>query len=288
MNRQFLSNLNGTNTGLLRKFLHDFQGEPRIAWYPSAGRDFRPLLYLHPEYSRLFPAQGREPRPPDLFLFTDHLAYHMDFVDNEIITRGDRTTAYIESIEELPRLTIPLHREITSDIIRPNTNRVYFMHIKIESNRLGSYSSPVVYAITENESFYCYKIAPNNAKISHIVHVVYGSGLGGGRATGAWLINVMQKLNCELFITDGRLYWVSGDEYALAFCPSIPKERTARFTEIRNQKNSWRTLCSGNYNVHDYYDGLNVLDGEVNWYRVTYFEPGEEFHRRSGRWPHWH
>ena len=50
MNRELLLNLNGNKTGQLKKFLDVFEGEPRIAWYPSAGEDFRPLLYLHPKF----------------------------------------------------------------------------------------------------------------------------------------------------------------------------------------------------------------------------------------------
>jgi hypothetical protein len=47
MSRQLLEHLNGNKAGQLNNFLDNFEGEPRIAWYPSAGEDFRALLYLH-------------------------------------------------------------------------------------------------------------------------------------------------------------------------------------------------------------------------------------------------
>ena len=75
MNRELLINLNGNKTGQLKKLLDNFEGEPRIAWYPSAGEDFRPLLYLHPKFSNLNRGIRQEPQTPDLFIFTDYFPW---------------------------------------------------------------------------------------------------------------------------------------------------------------------------------------------------------------------
>ena len=86
MNRELLLNLNGNKTGQLKKFLDVFEGEPRIAWYPSAGEDFRPLLYLHPKFSKINRAIGQEPQTPDLFIFTDYYPYESSkFLDSKTI-----------------------------------------------------------------------------------------------------------------------------------------------------------------------------------------------------------
>lgn len=236
MTRQLLSSLNGNKTGQLKKFLDDFQGEPRIAWYPSAGEDFRALLYLHPNYSQLHLAAGQDPQPPDLFLFTDYFPWQYSrFLDTKTIYSDDRTTVTIEHLEELPRLNLSLHNELVHFMEGSNaTDRAVFLMIRISSDTLGSISYPVIYAFAENETFYCNKIVPNNATISHIIHVRYGGGCGGGgNASGVWLLNVLKKLNCELFVTDGHHHWQAGDNFALELCSSIPKSCEAQLKPIR-------------------------------------------------------
>lgn len=236
MSRQLLSNLNGKKTGQLKKFLDDFKGEPRIAWYPSAGEDFRALLYLHPNFSQRHPATRQEPQPPDLFLFTDYFPWqYSTFLDNTTIYSDNRSTVTIEHLEELPRLNLSLHKELVHFTEGSSaTDRAVYLKIRIDSDKLGSISYPVIYAFAENETFYCNKIIPNKTTISHIIHVRYGGGCGGGGyASGVWLLNVLKKLNCELFITDGHHHWQTGDNFALEFCSSIPRQCEVRLIPIR-------------------------------------------------------
>jgi hypothetical protein len=241
MSKKFLSDLNGNNKGLLKKFIDEFNGEPRIAWYPSAGKDFRALLYLHPDYSHINPASEQEPKPPDLFLFTDYFPLGSStFLDSMLIHLDDRTSVSIEHIEELPRLNLPLHKELVTSEGSNATDKAVFMKIKITSNRLGTITYPVLYAFVENETFYCKKLVPNDAVISHIIHIRDGGALGGGQASGVWLLNVLKKLNCELFITDGSHNWQAGDKFALELCSSIPRENNSKLTPIRVlQGESW-------------------------------------------------
>lgn len=99
MSRQLLSALNGDRTGELNKFLDTFEGEPRIAWYPSAGEDFRALMYLHPNFSKSNEAKGEEPSPPDIFLYTDYFPWRNSaFLDTRTIYADSRTVIFIESI----------------------------------------------------------------------------------------------------------------------------------------------------------------------------------------------
>lgn len=238
MSRQLLASLNGNKTGNLYKLLNDFEDEPRIAWYPSAGTDFRALLYLHPNYSTLFPESGREPDAPDMFLFTDYNPWGgYSFLDTNLIYQDLRTRVYVENIEELPSLKLPLHEDIVCFPMDSIFNgRVFFLEIKIESNRLGSFVYPIIYAFAENEAFYCDTLFPNNATISHLIHVRYGGGCGGGgRASGAWLLNVLRKLKCELYITDrqNNWNWQSGDLKAMEYCTNIPKQNLSHLRPIR-------------------------------------------------------
>ncbi len=236
MSKELLSSLNGNKAGHLKKFIDEFKGEPRIAWYPSAGTDFRALLYLHPRYSELHPASENEPASPDIFLFTDYYPWqNSTFLDTNTIYSDTRTHVTIEHIEELPQLNLPLNREL---VHFPNgssaTDKAIFLKVRIHSDKLGSITYPVVYAFAVNETFYCNKMIPNKATISHIIHVRYGGGLGGGGyASGIWLLNVLKQLKCELLISDGHYHWQRGDEFALENCPSIPRESDAKLTSIR-------------------------------------------------------
>jgi SAM-dependent methyltransferase len=267
MSRQLLKSLNGNRNGQLQKFLDDFNGEPRIAWYPSAGADFRALLYLHPNFSRQYPATEQEPNSPDIFLFTDYYPWqYSSFLDNGIIYSDTRTTVFIDHIEELPRLNLPLHRELVHFPEGSNaTDRTIFLKITITSDKLGQISYPVIYAFAENETFFCQKLIPNKAIISHIIHVRYGGGCGGGgNASGVWLLNVLNLLNCELLISDGHYYWQSGDNFALELCPSIPKESEAQLTPIRIvQSEGWSGHGDVSWNVVKYNSSkANGLSGE--------------------------
>ena len=248
MSKKLLLELNGDTKGQLNKFIEQFIGEPRIAWYPSAGTDFRALLYLHPNYSKLNPASIQEPSPPDIFLFTDYNPFMSSrILDKKIIYLDRKTRILIQDIEELPKLNLPLHEEL---VVSRNggalTDKAVFMNLKIISDRLGIFSFPVLYAFAVNETFYCNKLVPSQAIISHIIHVRYGGGLGGGGyATGIWLLNVLKVLRCELLISDGRYDWRKGDFFALEFCKSIPRFPSSNLMPIRVIKSQdWS--CYGN------------------------------------------
>jgi len=255
MSRQLLYDLNGNNRGQLKAFLDTFQGEPRIAWYPSCGTDFRALLYLHPSFSALNPATQQEPQSPDFFLYTDYYPWqYSNFLNEPIIYSDDRTIVVVESIEQLPRLNLSLHEEIVHFPEGSNTtDHALFLRIRIDSNKLGSITFPVLYAFAENEEFYCRKLIPNDSKLSHIIHVRYGGGCGGGgNASGIWLLNVLEQLQCEMFITDNHHYWQQGDINALDLCPHIPKESLVQMESIR-------TVRSVSWSGH----------GDVTWYVIV-------------------
>ncbi|HOX75965.1 MAG TPA: class I SAM-dependent methyltransferase [Bacteroidales bacterium] len=239
MSLQLLKSLNGGKTGRLWTFIKEYEGskEPRICWYPSAGTDFRALMYLHPRYAELNPGSEPDPAPPDIFLFTDYFPWqYSDFLDNNIIYYDDRTSVKVDHIEELPRLHTTLHPELLHFPEGSQaTNRAVFLNVRVNSNRLGSMSYPVIYAFAENESFCAEKMIPENAVISHIIHIRYGGGCGGGgTASGIWILNVLTRLKCELFVSDGHFYMQRGDEFAMQTYLSLTKNGSEpEFRELR-------------------------------------------------------
>ena len=140
--------LAGTLNGPFRRWLNAFDGEARIAWYPSAGEDFRDLLYLSSRFSDHSPVTGPEPRHPDIFLHTDYFPWREStFLDSRVIYDGARSRLEVQDIEELPRCDVPLDPEIVDfpDGSKA-TGRVVFMNVSVSSTELGRFSAPVVYA----------------------------------------------------------------------------------------------------------------------------------------------
>lgn len=235
--KRLLKDLNGNNSGKLKQYIDGLNKEPRIAWYPSSGIDFKALLFLSKQFSEKKPASNYVPDPPDLFIYTDYfLCEKPDFlvVGNSITDNGNEITT--ESVEELPNLDLQLHREI---VTRPQgqkeiTNRIFFLNIKIENSTYGSITFPVLYAFVENETFCCERLIPNKTTISQIIHVRYGGGCGGGgKAAGAWLLRVLNTLKCGLFITDGHHDWQDGDFAAEMLYEAIRNGKDAKLTSIK-------------------------------------------------------
>ncbi|MEI7982228.1 MAG: hypothetical protein WCI71_11290 [Bacteroidota bacterium] len=252
MSKQLLSKLNGNKNGKFSRYLDNLNDEPRIAWYLSAGTDFRPLLYLHPRFTEISQPSKPDPAPPDIFLFTDYFPWQSsDFLDTPKIHIDDRTEVIVTHIEELPNLHIPLDEGIVDCPQGSSaTGKVIFLEVKIKSTILGEYTYPVVYAFAENESFCAKKILPLNGRISHVIHVRYGGGCGGGgKASGIWIDNVLRRLFCEVVITDGHYYQQSGDDEALIKYPELaPYGEPPKFEPIR-------TVRSEAWSNH----------GNVNW-----------------------
>ena len=237
MSRELLLDLNGNNNGPFLRWLNAFDGEPRIAWYPSSGEDFRDLLYLNPRFSDYCPATGAEPRHPDIFLHTDYFPWSTStLLDSKVIYDDARTKVelrdIVRDIEELPRCDLPIEPGIVDFPEGSHaTGRVVFLDISVTSEKLGSFSAPVVYAFVENEAFCARKILAKNGKISHVMHVRYGGGCGGGgRSSGVWLLNVLQRIQCECFVTDSHYPQQSGDRRTYELYPDLSgNEDTEQF-----------------------------------------------------------
>lgn len=237
MSKQLLHSLNGNNNGLFHRWLNDFKGAPRIAWYPSAGTDFLDLLYICPEYSKVHKALQPEPLPPDIFLHTDYFPYQdLSFLDSQVIYQDHHTSVSVKSIEELPRCDLSLDAQIVnfpegSDA----TGRVLFLTVEIESNGLGKFTRPVLYAFVENAAFCAECILPLSGRISHVVHVRFGGGCGGGgQSTGIWLLNVLDKLHTEVLITDDHYGLQNGDQRVYDLYPELSgPEAASAMQDIR-------------------------------------------------------
>ncbi len=232
MSKQFLMDLNGDNRGSFHQWLSRLNQEPRIAWYPSAGTDFRDLLYLNPRINDVFPANQPEPAAPDIFLHTDYYPWgETDFIHRRFLHNDGRTKILVKSIEELPRCELPLDEGIVHFPKGSSlSHRVFFLEVEVRSGVLDSFRARVIYVFAENCAFCAEKILPNFGNISHIIHVRFGSGFGGGNSTGIWLLHVLKRLNCEYLISDNHYVTQCGDSRAYEIYPelaAIPGEKVS-------------------------------------------------------------
>lgn len=252
--RDLLSALAGRRPNALRRWLENHPGEPRVAWYPSAGADLRDLLYLNAGFRVHCPARGEEPAAPDLFLHTDYcVAGADDFLDHRLVHLDERTRISVTVIEELPRLQLPFYGEIVAFGRNRVTDRVVFMELEVVSHRLGMFRVPVVYAFVENAAFCARALLPHAARISHVVQVCYGHGLGGGRAGPEWVRRQLGRLGAEVFVTDPHDVTDCYHEEVYGFFPELeaPLMNTVEWEAIRELPHaSW-----GGY-------------GSVKWRRV--------------------
>lgn len=233
MSLELLRKLNNDRQGMFAKFIDGFtDGEPRLCWYPSAGRDLRDLFYLSQEYYRHNPLMGdgagRVEAVPDLFIHTDYWADDdlwfaeeteegREIATGAVIFQDRKTTIHIRGIERLADL--PLKRS-PALVVFPDggtlSDRVYFLDLEVTSGDV-SIRAHVLYAFVENVAFCRDVLLPSGARVAEVIHNRFGGGFGGGHARGGWLLHVVNALHCETFITDGRhLEWSGGDAAAMS------------------------------------------------------------------------
>ncbi len=203
MSKTFLRSLAGRKPNELNHWLDAQRGSPRIAWYPSAGDDWRDLLFLSERYRHLSPAVHQEPAEPDIYLHTDYLAgdYFNPFDNNVLMHDGPRTDITVLNEEFLPESRLAFHSDLVDCHPSPVLGRVAFMVLHIESNALGSWEVPVIYAAVENTAM-ADMMLKHKARVSHIIQIRFGHGLGGGRIPPGFLTRLVEPLRTEAFITD--------------------------------------------------------------------------------------
>jgi len=77
-------------------------------------------------------------------------------------------------------------------------------------------------ACVENAAFCAERILPLSGRISHVVHVRFGGGCGGGgKSTGIWLLNVLDRLYTDVLVTDNHYGRQRGDERIYELYPEL-------------------------------------------------------------------
>lgn len=177
-----------------------------IAWYPSAGLDFRDLLELsNPIYNEI----------PDLFIHTDYKpdwsihdyafeSFNTGKVHNDF---NDNYNAVIENVFEL-ELIKSINYSINENYVdfpndAPNTPKVFLLNVNVSHAGI-TISKPVLYFIFENINFLEEILLKNRIKISHFVKVREGCGLGGNRKSISIVYAFITKLGIKYLFVDNE------------------------------------------------------------------------------------
>ena len=207
----------------LKQYLNNYE---RICWYPSAGLDLRPILYLTP--GRAEKKQWEEKDFPDCFIFTDCGITNEDCNDwfsgakKELFhDRYRHTDITINKAEELQRIEVAKNRHVVyysqnffeeGEFVNwppASYGRVVALNVHISCNQLGEWDTTVIYVMAENAAFAMEYLLPEQIKIDMIYRINYGyrwapNGFGS-RSNGLFITKLLQKLGTRYFITDDGL-----------------------------------------------------------------------------------
>lgn len=205
----------------------------RICWYPSAGADFRSLLFLSEAYCKWKDVPIKAEELPDLFLYTDvnpvndeetkkQQVHFQKSGDSDIaILNTDnyknlqrlfqsydgRTTVTLNrSLQELESLNSPQDAELCNLPYSSNFGKAFLMDVHVKSNQLGEFDTNVVYVITENTWFAFEYLLKRQIFIDYIIRVRYGDNFGGSKLKAEWLLKLINPLHVRYFISSTEIH----------------------------------------------------------------------------------
>jgi len=154
----------------------DVRGPMDLLWYPSAGKDFRPLL----EFSRSRLSTHGFAHRPSLFIFTDGSVDPRRFALGAPLFQDRNTRVECQSIE-------PVRAELFSHLDASDLHSVEhssgsgaaLLKVSIESQQLGVVCGNVLYLPMSNFQFLHGWIGEAGVRIGSLVRVRMGLGLGG-------------------------------------------------------------------------------------------------------------
>jgi hypothetical protein len=225
----------GSASPLWPAFLARFGRTPqRMAWYPSAGVDLRPMLNWKRESFRLMnldlDAIGYE--EPDLFIFSDYASsdparHGWKFGDRRPARLPSQQLTFDYLPEHPSSRQIDLHADNRTSIVtrrfceitsnpasyqyellqqylhfKPSkfTGRAFFFEASINSDRLGNYDRDAIYFAYNNVKLLQQLFLRHEVPLSHLFWHRDGSGLGGGLLRHDFLVPVSTLLRTRWYL----------------------------------------------------------------------------------------
>lgn len=258
----------------VEKIIHDHN---RICWYPSAGGDFRELLFLSEQYNNWKNVPIDNGEQPDLFVLTDcrpdntNFGYDSGKIDIERIN-GDKywqierlfmaydwgtkitVNGKVRLVEHLGLDTDP---DLYNGEMSDNQGNAFYMSVHIKSNKLGEWDADVLYILAENTTFAFNYLLKNNIQIDYIVNVRYGENFGESALAGDWLIRMLEPLNVKYYLAN---------KVTPQKCHTVPEILKEKFPE-------YITFLRDGYTIdlEEIYHVDQILwsgQGDIYWHKV--------------------
>ena len=191
-----------------REFLSRFAKTPqRVAYYPSAGRDLRPLLYWKAEGLK---DRGIEPpaeyNEPDLWLFSDYFPdAAANFFDTRTLHFDDRTWIRILDFCEIRpvpgEFEFRVNRDYTDLSSSHATGKAVWFRAQVASDRMESYEVDAIYFFYENVNLISQLFMRHKVPVTHLAWKRDGgSGNGGGKLVHGFLRSLPAAMQTQWFI----------------------------------------------------------------------------------------
>jgi hypothetical protein len=195
MIKSLLKTVSEQDENILEELQHQIGNKPYIAWYPSAGNDFRDLIEVN-----------RTNIDPDIFFHTD---YSSNWVKLQcgLVFNDERTKVFIDRITEL-KFKKKINYIVNQDYVdfpedANPTPKIYLLDLTVES-AFGVIRKPVIYFFMENINFLDEVLLKNKISLSHFIKVREGCGMGGNRKSISIAYAFLGELKVKHILVDNE------------------------------------------------------------------------------------
>ena len=173
-----------------------------ILWYPSAGRDFRSILEMHP----IRRTQHGIGVNPSIICHTDHRANQRP--QQGIVYDDNRTTVDVLDVFQLRFWPAAYSHPSVPLCVKPTTiiglhTPIFLLVVRVASTTLGVVKRDVLYFVADNYAFLNQVLVRHSLRLTHMVKVRQGYGFGhiNPCLTGSYTTAVHLGLNTSSPIT---------------------------------------------------------------------------------------
>jgi hypothetical protein len=195
MIKKFLKAVNEEEEIILDSLQAQISDCPNIAWYPSAGDDFRDLIEIN-----------RTKIDPDIFFHTD---YNSNWVKLQcgLVFNDERTKVFIDRVTEL-KFRKKINYVVNHDYVdfpeqANSTPKIYLLDLIVESG-FGVIRKPVVYFFMENINFLDEILLKYKINLSHFIKVREGCAWGGNRKSISLAYAFLGELQVKYLLIDNE------------------------------------------------------------------------------------
>lgn len=232
LHASFVRRFKAEESGVWTDFFDRFkETDGRICYYPSAGSDFRPVIYQQLAGITklgLIHASGDMVRPdselggftkyaaPDLWICSDFRGDDVSqWLETKLIHKDDRVEIQLLAHTEIHPLRMDFatrpSRAYTSLPPTEMTGRVFYLRISAMNETIGTVDADVIYFCVENVNLIRSFLLRQRIPLSHLVWVRDGAGFGGGRLRHDFLIPLLPLLKTRWLFIEERYHQNLGE-----------------------------------------------------------------------------